>query len=48
LSKLKIETLRDPCSTVSFYRARLANHEGTLGMGADIIEINPDYPGKRQ
>ncbi len=44
----KIETLSEPGSTVFFYRARGSSHGGPLGMGAAIIELNPDYPGKKQ
>jgi len=44
----KIETLKDPGSTVFFYTARGGNHGGPLGMGAVVIELNPNYPGKKQ
>ncbi len=44
----KIESLSEPGSTVFFFRARGSSHGGPLGMGAAIIELNPDYPGKKQ
>jgi hypothetical protein len=44
----KIETLTEPGSTVFFYMARGGKHGGPLGMGAAIIELNPNYPGKKQ
>ena len=44
----KIETLREPSSTVFFYMGRGSGHGGPLGMGAAVIELNPNYPGKKQ
>ena len=44
----KIEALREPGNTVFFYAARGGKHGGPLGMGATMIELNPNYPGKKQ
>ena len=44
----KIEGLSEPGSTVFFYMARGSAHGGPLGMGAAVIELNPNYPGKKQ
>jgi len=44
----KIEALTEPGSTVFFYTARGPRHGGPLGMGAAIVELNPNYPGKKQ
>ncbi|MFH0914741.1 MAG: hypothetical protein V1849_05605 [Chloroflexota bacterium] len=44
----KIEGLTEPGSTVFFYQARGAAHGGPLGMGAAVVELNPNYPGKKQ
>ena len=44
----KIEALKEPGSTVFFYTARGRKHGGPLGMGAAVIELNPNYPGKKQ
>jgi hypothetical protein len=44
----KIEELSEPGSMVFFYMARGVKHGGPLGMGAAVVELNPDYPGKRQ
>jgi hypothetical protein len=44
----KIEELNEPGSTVFFYTARGGKHGGPLGMGAAIIELNPNYPGKKE
>ena len=44
----KIEALKDPGSTIFFYTARGNNHGGPLGMGAAVIELNPNYPGKKE
>ena len=44
----KIETLSESISTVCFYRARGSSHGGPLGMGAAMVELNPNYPGKKQ
>jgi hypothetical protein len=44
----KIEALSEPGSTVFFYMARGTTYGGPLGMGASIVELNPNYPGKKQ
>jgi hypothetical protein len=44
----KIEALPEPGSTVFFYMARGTAIGGPLGMGAAIVELNPNYPGKKQ
>jgi hypothetical protein len=44
----KIEALKEPGSTVFFYMANGSAHGGPLGMGASVIELNPNYPGKNQ
>jgi hypothetical protein len=44
----KIEALKQPGETVFFYAARGGKAGGPLGMGAFIVELNPDYPGKKQ
>jgi hypothetical protein len=44
----KVEALKEPGSTVFFYTCRGGNHGGPLGMGAAVIELNPNYPGNKQ
>ncbi len=44
----KIEALKEPGSTVFFYTARGGKHGGPLGMGAAVIELNPNYPEKKE
>jgi hypothetical protein len=44
----KIEALREPGDMVFFYMGRGSAHGGPLGMGAAVIELNPNYPGKKQ
>jgi hypothetical protein len=44
----KIEALSEPGSTVFFYMARGSVSGGPLGMGAAVVELNPNYPGKKQ
>jgi len=44
----KIEALKEPGNTVFFYTARGGKNGGPLGMGASVIELNPNYPGKKQ
>ena len=44
----KIEALKEPGSTAFFYMASGTAHGGPLCMGAAIIELNPNYPGKNQ
>lgn len=43
-----IEALKEPGSTVFFYMAAGSTHGGPLGMGAAVIELNPQYPEKKQ
>lgn len=43
----KIEALREPGSTVFFYIARGGTAGGPLGMGAAIIELNPNKKQKK-
>ena len=43
----KIEALKEPGSTVFFYVARGVKSGGPLGMGASVVELNPNYPGKK-
>jgi hypothetical protein len=44
----QIEALSEPGSTIFFYMARGATHGGPLGMGAAVVELNPNYPAKKQ
>jgi hypothetical protein len=44
----KIETLKEPGNMALFYMARGGKSGGPLGMGAAAIELNPNYPGKKQ
>ena len=44
----KIEALKEPGNTVFFYLGRGGKRGGPLGMGAAVIELNPNYPGKKQ
>lgn len=44
----KIIGLSGPSSTVFFYLTRSPAVGGPLGRGAAIVELNPDYPGKKQ
>ena len=44
----KIEALKEPGKTVFFYMGRGGKHGGPLGMGAAVIELNPNSPGKKQ
>ncbi len=46
--QLKIEAVKKPGETVFFYMARGSKNGGPLGMGAAVIELNPNYPGKKQ
>lgn len=43
----KIEALSEAGSTVFFYQARGPALGGPLGQGAAIVELNPNYPGKK-
>jgi hypothetical protein len=44
----KIEALKEPGNTVFFYMARGVASGGPLGMGAGVVELNPNYPDKKQ
>jgi hypothetical protein len=44
----KIEALKEPGNTVFFYMAMGGKSGGPLGMGTAVIELNPNYPGKKQ
>jgi len=44
----KIEGLSEPGSTVFFYLAGSPSLGGPLGRGAAVVELNPNYPGKKQ
>lgn len=44
----KIEALTQPGSTIFFYQARGGKSGGPLSKGANIIELNPLFPGKKQ
>jgi len=44
----KIESLSEPGSTIFFYMARGGKYGGPLGMGAAVVELNPNWPGKKQ
>jgi hypothetical protein len=44
----KIQDMTQPGSTIYFYQTRGGNCGGPLGKGANIIELNPSYPGKGQ
>ena len=44
----KIESLKEPGETVFFYAARGGKAGGPLGMGAFVIELNPDSLGKKK
>ena len=44
----KIEEIKELGDMVFFYMARGSVHGGPLGMGAAVIELNPNYPGKKQ
>lgn len=44
----KIESLKELGNTVFFYTARGGKHGGPLGMGAAVIELNPNFPGQKQ
>jgi len=44
----KIEALVEPGSSVFFYTDHGSAHGGPLGRGAAVIELNPNYPGKKQ
>ncbi|MBI2830876.1 MAG: hypothetical protein HYX79_01300 [Chloroflexi bacterium] len=44
----KIETLKEPGSTVFFYLGAGPSGGGPLGRGAAVVELNPGYPAKKQ
>jgi len=44
----KIIELSESSSTVFFYLGRGPASGGPLGRGAAIVELNPNYPGKKQ
>ena len=44
----QIENLTKPGSTVFFFIAGSPCEGGPLGRGAAIVELNPNYPGKKQ
>jgi hypothetical protein len=44
----KIDVLSQPGSTVFFYLARGAARGGPLGMGAAVVELNPDRSNKKK
>ena len=44
----KIEALSEPGSSVFFYMDHGSAYGGPLGKGAAVIELNPNYPGKKQ
>jgi len=44
----RITGLSEPGSTVFFYLAGSPASGGPLGRGAAVVELNPNYPGKKQ
>ena len=44
----QIVDLSEPGSTIFFYLAGSPSSGGPLGRGAAVIELNPNYPGKKQ
>jgi len=44
----KIESLKEPGSTVFFYLSEGSFSGGPLRRGAGIFELNPNYPGAKQ
>jgi hypothetical protein len=42
----KIEALREPGDLFFFYIARGTIYGGPLGMGAAVIELNPNHPAR--
>jgi hypothetical protein len=44
----KIEELSEPGSTVFFYLAMGNSHGGPLGMGAAVVELDPNYSGEKE
>jgi hypothetical protein len=43
----KIEALSEPGNTILFFQARGPATGGPLGRGAAVVELNPNYPGKK-
>jgi hypothetical protein len=43
----RIEALGEPDSSVFFYQAQGSAHGGPLGMGAAVVELNPNYLEKK-
>ena len=44
----KVEALSQPGSTIFFYLAAGPTYGGPLGQGAAVVELNPNYPGKKE
>ena len=44
----KLEGITEPGSSVFFYLGGSPANGGPLGRGAAVIELNPNYPGKKQ
>lgn len=44
----KIEELGEPGSTVFFYMAQGGTNGGPLGMGATVVELDPDHSGEKK
>jgi len=44
----KVEGLKDPGETIFFYLSASPAHGGPLGRGAAVVELNPNYPKKKQ
>ena len=44
----KIEGLSEPGISIFFYLAGSPATGGPLGRGAAVVELNPNYPGKKQ
>jgi len=44
----KVEALKEPGETVFFYLGASPAKGGPLGQGAAVVELNPNYPGKKQ
>ena len=45
---VKIMGLKEPGSSVFAYLAGSPSSGGPLGRGAAVVELNPNYPGKKQ
>jgi hypothetical protein len=44
----KLMGLKEPGSSTFFYLAGSPSSGGPLGRGAAVVELNPNYPGKKQ